>query len=75
MYFSPIQMNVLALVIYIRGYNQRNDHFIGAAFILLDSLIGEYDVGTQIGQITFEPYQEQEDIHPISNLVSLVDTM
>ncbi|RAS81329.1 hypothetical protein [Priestia endophytica] len=74
-YTDATQRNGLDLVMYIRGYNQRNDHFVGATFILLDSLIGEYDVGTKIGQITFESYQEQEDIHPISDLVSLVDTM
>ncbi|MGG1220931.1 hypothetical protein ABE236_26225 [Priestia endophytica] len=74
-YTEDTRMNRLDLVMHIRGYNQRNEHFIGAAFILLDSLIGEYDVGTKIGEITFEPYQEQEDIQLISSLASLVDKM
>ncbi|MCP1450906.1 hypothetical protein [Priestia megaterium] len=66
-------MNCLDIVIYIKGYTEENDQFIGAAFIMLDSLIGEYDVGVKLGEINFEPYQGEKEAEPILNLVSLVD--
>ncbi|WKG29221.1 hypothetical protein [Priestia aryabhattai] len=69
------QMNRLDIVIYIRGYIKGNDKFIAAAFIMLDSLIGEYDVGVKLGEINLEPYQEEKEAQPILNLVSLVDKL
>ncbi len=42
---------------------------------MLDSLIGEYDVGVKLGEINFEPYQEEKEAEPILNLVSLVDKL
>ena len=63
------------IVIYIKGYREENDQFIAATFIMLDSLIGEYDVGVKLGEINFEPYQEEKEAQPILNLVSLVDKL
>ncbi|KWU57850.1 hypothetical protein [Priestia megaterium] len=72
-YREDKEMNCLDIVIYIKGYTEENDQFIGAAFIMLDSLIGEYDVGVKLGEINFEPYQGEKEAEPILNLVSLVD--
>ncbi|WP_377520301.1 hypothetical protein [Priestia megaterium] len=72
-YREDKQMDCLDIVIYIKGYSEENDQFITAAFIMLDSLIGEYDVGVKLGEINFEPYQEEKEAQPILNLVSLVD--
>ncbi|WP_432694508.1 hypothetical protein ACRBU7_30700 (plasmid) [Priestia aryabhattai] len=69
------QMDCLDIVIYIKGYSEENDQFIAATFIMLDSLIGEYDVGVKLGEINFEPYQEEKEAQPILNLVSLVDKL
>ncbi|MEH7005505.1 hypothetical protein ABFY54_00620 [Priestia megaterium] len=74
-YREDKQLNCLDIVIYIKGYTEENDQFIGAAFIMLDSLIGEYDVGVKLGEITFEPYQEKQGAQPILHLVSLVDKL
>ncbi|MDP1443257.1 hypothetical protein [Priestia megaterium] len=72
-YREDKEMNCLDIVIYIKGYTEENDQFIGAAFIMLDSLIGEYDVGVKLGEINFEPYQGEKEAQSILNLVSLVD--
>jgi len=74
-YREDKQMDCLDIVIYIKGYSEENDQFIAATFIMLDSLIGEYDVGVKLGQINFEPYQEEKETQPILNLVSLVDKL
>lgn len=36
---------------------------------MLDSLIGEFDVGTKLGDIQFEAYEGQEDVKSIFDLV------
>ncbi|MDU9690152.1 hypothetical protein O0Q50_03155 [Priestia aryabhattai] len=74
-YREDKQMNCVDIVIYIKGYREENDQFIAATFIMLDSLIGEYDVGVKLGEINFEPYQEEKEAQPILNLVSLVDKL
>jgi len=74
-YREDKQRNCLDIVVYIKGYTEENDQFIGAAFIMLDSLIGEYDVGVKLGEIKFEPYQEKKDVQSILTLVSLVDKL
>jgi len=74
-YKKDKEMDCLDIVIYIKGYTEENDQFIGAAFIMLDSLIGEYDVGTKLGEIDFAPYQERKDIQSILSLVSLIDKL
>ena len=72
-YREDKQMDCLDIVIYIKGYSEENDQFIAATFIMLDSLIGEYDVGVKLGEINFEPYQGEKEAQSILNLVSLVD--
>ena len=74
-YREDKQMDCLDIVIYIKGYSEENDQFIAATFIMLDSLIGEYDVGVKLGAINFEPYQKEKEAQPILNLVSLVDKL
>ncbi|MEB2268131.1 hypothetical protein LAV77_25300 [Priestia megaterium] len=74
-YREDKQLDCLDIVIYIKGYSEENDQFIAATFIMLDSLIGEYDVGVKLGEINFEPYQEEKETLPILNLVSLVDKL
>lgn len=36
---------------------------------MLDSLMGEFDVGTKLGDIQFEAYEGQEDVKSIFDLV------
>ncbi|ANU12062.1 hypothetical protein BBH88_18260 [Planococcus antarcticus DSM 14505] len=60
------------LTIYIKGFTEENeDEFISASFILLDTVIGEYNVGMRIGEIEFTSYEDQPDVRPIKELQSL----
>ncbi|QGQ44494.1 hypothetical protein [Metabacillus sediminilitoris] len=60
------------IVLYIKGYTDNQD-LDGAVFILLDTLIGEYDVATKIRHIDFLPFEENLTIKPILELPDIVD--
>ena len=48
--------NRTALRLYVRGYTAENRKLLGqAAFLLLDSALGEYVVETRVGAIAFNP--------------------
>lgn len=65
----------LDLILYIKGFNEENeDEFVSAAFILLDSIIGEYNVGMHIGEIEFTNYEGQSNVRPVKELQSLFIT-
>jgi hypothetical protein len=52
----------LGLRIYIRGCPTAHDlQFAGAAFIHLDSALGEYDVGCKLGPISVLPFEDDAD--------------
>lgn len=60
------------LTLYIKGFTEENeDEFISASFILLDTVIGEYNAGMRIGKIEFTSYEGQADVRPIKELQSL----
>lgn len=60
------------LVLYIKGFAEDNeDEFISASFILLDTVIGEYNAGMRIGEIEFISYEGQPNVRPIKDLQSL----
>ncbi|KAB7705955.1 hypothetical protein F9802_12885 [Bacillus aerolatus] len=65
----------LDLIIYIKEYIEENDDFIGAAFIMIDSLIGEYDAGTKLGEIEFKAYRGEKEAKPIMALPELIDSL
>lgn len=65
----------LDLILYIKDFNEENeDEFVSAAFILLDSIIGEYNVGMHIGEIEFTNYEGQPNVRPVKELQSLFIT-
>lgn len=70
-----IQDNLINLVLYIKDYDPNNDDWEGAAFILLDTIIGEYDTVTKIGEIEFSTFQESTLSRPIKELPDLVDSI
>ena len=60
------------LTLYIKGFTEENeDEFISASFVLLDTVIGEYNAGMRIGEIEFIGYDGQPDARPIKDLQSL----
>ncbi|MGH2318721.1 hypothetical protein ACRC6Q_13185 [Planococcus sp. SE5232] len=60
------------LILYIKGFTEENeDEFISASFILLDTIIGEYNAGMRIGEIEFVSYNGQPDVRPVKELQGL----
>lgn len=60
------------LILYIKGFTEDNeDEFVSASFILLDTIIGEYNAGMRIGEIEFTSYEGQPDVRPVKELQSL----
>lgn len=68
----PIDVNI-----YIRDYDGKDNRYIHAYFILLDTLIGEYDAVTLIGDTHVYPLDETEipDLIPITKIVGLIDDL
>lgn len=63
------QREELNLILYIRGFSdEQEDEFVTATFILLDTVIGEYNVGMHIGEIEFRSYEGQPHLLPIKEL-------
>jgi len=71
--YSPDHSKI-SLKIYARNF-QNNNGFVGAIFILLDALLGEYDVATQISTIEWEELDEDNipNLSPFIMLRSVVD--
>ena len=61
------------IVLYLKGYDSDFEEWENAAFILLDTIIGEYDVATKIGSIDMLPYKGSPKLKPILELPSLID--
>lgn len=63
------------LDVYIKGYDQEDNRFVHTYFLLLDSLIGEYDAVTKIGLTTIHPFTDelQEQLQNIRELINIID--
>lgn len=68
--------NLVDIKLYIKGYkNDLHDPVLGAAFVLLDSIIGEYDVMTKVGLIDLYNLDEKpKDVQKLPTLAKLLDT-
>lgn len=66
----------LGLELNIRNYKDSED-FKNATYVLLDGLIGEYDVGTRISSIDFKKLQEskRDTLFRIVELRGIVDSL
>jgi len=69
-----IEEGKVCLQLHIR-YFRKDDPFIDAVFLLLDALLGEYDVGTQIGFIDWMSLDESlvDELLPFLMLRDIVD--
>ncbi len=64
----------ISLQLHIRGYED-SELYKQAAFIILDNMLGEYDMETRIGTIEFMALDEgkKEGLHNIRELPGIVD--
>jgi hypothetical protein len=69
----------IGLNLHVSGLDPANPAIEGgAAFIFLDAVLGEYDVGTKIGPIDFFPLADEpasQGLRPILELRGVVDQM
>jgi hypothetical protein len=65
----------LQLTIYIRGYDTVDNRYIHGYFLLLDTLLGEYDAVIYTETIAIYPYDEQTDVSRFVTLRELFDSL
>lgn len=65
------------IMLFIKGFDENVDDWYEITFLMLDSVIGEYDVVTHIGHIDFEKYSEdlKENLLPLKELTNIVDEL
>ena len=61
-YSSPNEELPMELEIYIRGYEEGDNRYVHGYFLLLDTLLGEYDAVTQTQTIKVEPLEDEEEV-------------
>jgi hypothetical protein len=63
---QDVEQEEVNLMLYIKGLTEDNEEEITqAVFILLDSVIGEYNMGVHTGRIEFRPYEANPNVRPI----------
>lgn len=70
--------NRLDLVIFIKGVDNVDNSVINAVFLVLDSVLGEYDVTSEIGKIEVKPFSSLnngEKAQGLSMLPEIIDQM
>ncbi|TWT25390.1 hypothetical protein [Planomicrobium sp. CPCC 101110] len=66
------ETKLIHLCLYIRGLTAENEEdYISLAFVLLDTAIGEYNVGMNVGEIEFERYKYNKGAKPLDTLKEL----
>lgn len=73
MFFTYTMYESFDLAVYVQGCDPDNDDCLVASFILLEALIGEYDLAVKVGHIEFFPYEENTFLKPISELPNVID--
>jgi hypothetical protein len=73
-YFTySVHDSYINLDVFIKGYDQEDNRYIHTYFILLDSLIGEFDAVTKIGLTTVYTYIEDDSLFNIRELIDIID--
>ncbi|MDH3594358.1 MAG: hypothetical protein OEU09_04330 [Rhodospirillales bacterium] len=76
-YRSEDQGEKLGLTLFVRGLSEENETTLRvAAYLLLDTALGEYDVETRIGSIDLAPLPEDaetSELTPFKDLAAEVD--
>lgn len=61
------------LMLYIKEFNEENDDYYRVAFDLLEIVIGEYVLGTEITEIQFNKLLTNDELLPINDLPKILD--
>lgn len=60
------------LKLYIKGFEEENDDYYQVTFDLLEIVIGEYVLGTEIIEIEFNKFYTADDLLPINDLAKIL---
>jgi hypothetical protein len=64
----------ISIDIYVKDYHVMNDDIESALFLLMDNAIGEYEVETKVGGISFNIYSENvKNLLPFSEFRKVID--
>ncbi len=73
-YFSyEEQNNKLIIDVFINGYVEGDNRYIHLYFLLLDSLIGEYDAVMMIEETKVHPLQNKTNLEEFPKLLHIID--
>lgn len=68
--------NKVGLTLFVKEHDVQSEAVLFAAFIMLDTILGEYDVETKIGFIAHQPWiEEQTNVQPLTQLAGAVDAL
>ncbi len=69
---EDVENEEVNLTLYIKGLTNENiDELMPVVLRLLDSVIGEYNMGVHVGSIDCQPFEGQTDVRPIEALKEL----
>lgn len=62
----------LFITLYIKGFEEENDDYYAVALDLLDLVIGEYVLGTEITEVEFNKLNTEDELLPINDLPKIL---
>ena len=74
--YKQIEMGI-DIEVYVRGYEGTDNRYVHIYFLLLDSLVGEYDAVTIIKNTQIFPLSNNmiADINPFPDLLGIIDNL
>ena len=74
-YVEDDKLDLIHLDVFVLGYDGQDNRYVHIYFILLDSLVGEYDAVTKIGDTIMYPLPEESDLvlHEFKDLIGILD--
>lgn len=65
----------LDLDVYINGYDGKDNRYVHLYFLVLDSLIGEYDAVTIIKETRVHPLNKKQDLLDFPRLIEIIEEL
>ncbi|SEN67295.1 hypothetical protein SAMN04487786_0031 [Paenisporosarcina quisquiliarum] len=72
-YMYEQEYDAFNLTLYIKEFEEKNDLFYEVIFDLLEIVIGEYALGTEITEIEFKKFNNEDDLYPINDLPKILE--
>ncbi|SDN11067.1 hypothetical protein SAMN05518871_103320 [Psychrobacillus sp. OK028] len=74
-YTYDAELPAFYLELYIKGFQEDNDDYYEVAMELLEIVIGEYVLGTEITEIGFHPFISPDELLPINELPNSLELL